>query len=375
MGPVLMPPVLTREQVIAMQDALIAEYSKTLFQEKLGAMHREVDGSVRKAARYARAYRELCKIWEVVGTRFGFEASPEGVAQSIAVFTADLNTDPDISERYRRMSLMVAPLRHDELGAKRVEALGAWVKWSQNIEQRSQKQASAEPCAIWRTPVKKPRHEEDCQRWEDEEFSDEEAEEPEAEEPEDEDGGISKKEAFMSRMLNLLHKKHQDNTDDKEPQSDLSYEAKKQALHKRMQQLLHKKKSDENRANEEEDEYDEDESDREDAKEIKKPICDMHLEKSRYDIKDTIKKDNNWGSAENTAYQKNTTAMTAKERLQEMLIRTKAEQATHAVESEEEEDSYAEDEEEEDEEEEETEKSASAVKDRLREMLQRERAK
>merc|ERR1712060_729882 len=127
--------------------------------------------------------------------------------------------------------------------------------------------------------------------------------------------------------------------------------------------------------NEEEEEYDEDESDREDAKEIKKPIYDMHLEKSRYDIKDTIKKDNNWGSPENTADQKNTTPMTAKERLQEMLIRTKAEQATHAVESEEDEDSYAEDEEEEDEEEEETEKNASAVKDRLREMLQRERAK
>merc|ERR1712060_412996 len=133
------------------------------------------------------------------------------------------------------------------------------VKWSHNIEQRTQKQASAEPCAIWRTPVKKPRHEEDCQRWEDEEFSDEEAE--------DEDGGISKKEAFMSRMLNLLHKKHQDGSDDKEPQTDLSYEAKKHALHKRMQQLLHNKKSEENRVNEEEEEYDEDESDREDAKE------------------------------------------------------------------------------------------------------------
>lgn len=371
MRPVLMPPALTREQMIAMQDALIAEYSKTMFQERLGAMHREVDGSVRKAARHARAYRELCKIWEVVGTRFGFEASPEGVAQSVAVFTAELNTDPDISERYRRMSVLVAPLRHDELGARRVEALGAWVKWTQNIEQRSQKQASAGPCAIWRTPLKKPRHEDP--HWEDEEFTDEDdgADEPEGEEPEGEDGGISKKEAFMSRMLSLLHKKHQDTSDDKECQEDLSYEARKQALHNRMQQLLQKKKEENNRDNDEE-EYDDDESDREDAKEIKKPICKMHIEKSSYEIKDRGKEESNWGSAENTAYQKNVTPMTAKDRLKEMLERTKAGQATHAVESEEEDDGYDDEEEEEQEEEE---KNASTVKDRLREMLQRERAK
>merc|ERR1712039_1019552 len=120
--------------------------------------------------------------------------------------------------------------------------------------------------------------------------------------------GISKKEAFMSRMLSLLHKKQrQDNSGDKDFQEDLSYEARKQALHSRMQQLLQKRKQGKNTADEEEEEYDDDDSEREDAKEIKNPIRTMHVEKSRYEIKDRGKEESNWGSAEIPAIQKNIT--------------------------------------------------------------------
>merc|ERR1712050_549710 len=137
------------------------------------------------------------------------------------------------------MSILVAPLCHDDLGARRVEALGAWMKWTQNIEQRSQKQASDEPCAIWRTPFKKPPHEEEYSHSEDDNSEEDDDEEFEAEEPEEEDGGTSKKEAFMSRMLNLLHKKKQDeHSIRKQSQEDSDYEAKKRAMHKRMQLLL-----------------------------------------------------------------------------------------------------------------------------------------
>jgi len=348
MRPVLTPPALTREQLIAMQDALINEYSKSLFQERLRGVQREVDGSIRKAAQQARAYRELCKIWEVVGTTFGFEASPEGVAQSIAAFSAKLNTDPDISERNRRMSVLVAPLRHDELGSKRVEALGAWMKWTNNIKERSRNQASAENCTIWRTPVKKLPDEEDSSHWDDENSDEEDREEAEAEEPEQEDEGNEKKAAFMSHMLNLLHKKKQDEKGVGErSQDDPAYDEKKRALHSRMQQLLQKKRVEGgSRASEEDDEeYYDDESDREDPEEMNRPVGKAYVEAK---------------------------PMSAKDRLQEML--KKAEQATHAhAFRAEEDDDY--DEEEDDDEPEESQKPASTAKDRLREMLQRERAK
>lgn len=104
---------LTRDQALAMQDALLAEYMKPAFQEKLRTVLKIEAGS-RVTPQCGEFERELREIRETVGAKFGYAASPAGVAQSMTDFTLDLRNDPEIAKKCRQMEILLFPKLQDE---------------------------------------------------------------------------------------------------------------------------------------------------------------------------------------------------------------------------------------------------------------------
>lgn len=98
---------LTREQALAMMEALLIEYRKPEFQGKLRAVL-QIDND-NGAANMKEFEQELREIREQVGTKFGYEASPAGVAKSAAAFSHELRTDPDIALKMREMEILLYP--------------------------------------------------------------------------------------------------------------------------------------------------------------------------------------------------------------------------------------------------------------------------
>merc|ERR1712217_382794 len=96
-----------------MQDALIAEYMKPAFQEKLRAVLKIESGS-RVTTASGELERELREIREEIGAKFGYDASPAGVAQSMTDFTVDLRNDPEIAKKCRQMEILLYPKLQDE---------------------------------------------------------------------------------------------------------------------------------------------------------------------------------------------------------------------------------------------------------------------
>lgn len=130
------PEQLTRETALAMQDALIAEYTQPKFQQELRAVLGYAAGSSKKR----EMELELRKIRENVGAKFGYESSPEGVAKSIAAFTQDLRADPEIMEKCRQMEILLYPQRQDELALKANMTCSAYLE---NLLQNSNTQLEA----------------------------------------------------------------------------------------------------------------------------------------------------------------------------------------------------------------------------------------
>lgn len=98
---------LTRDQALALLDALLAEYMKPAFQEKLQTVFR-TDARNHVTRQSGEFERELREIRETVGAKFGYAASPEGVAQSLMDFTADLYRDPEIARKCRQMKILLS---------------------------------------------------------------------------------------------------------------------------------------------------------------------------------------------------------------------------------------------------------------------------
>mmetsp|Transcript_53944 Transcript_53944/g.152025 ORF Transcript_53944/g.152025 Transcript_53944/m.152025 type:complete len:255 (-) Transcript_53944:148-912(-) len=102
---------LTKQAALEMQEALIAEYSKPEFQAKL----RFVLEDTCSAEDRKRIDLELRELREAVGAKFGFAASPEGVAKSIALFTPQLRANPEIAHNCNKMNILLYPQLQDEL--------------------------------------------------------------------------------------------------------------------------------------------------------------------------------------------------------------------------------------------------------------------
>mmetsp|Transcript_61388 Transcript_61388/g.173134 ORF Transcript_61388/g.173134 Transcript_61388/m.173134 type:complete len:254 (-) Transcript_61388:321-1082(-) len=104
---------LAREKALEMQEALLAEYGKAAFQAKLRFVLQDNCSQEDKK----RVDQELRELRECVGARFGFEPSPEGVAQSIELFTPSLRADPVIAQNCHVLNLLLYPQLQDELNA------------------------------------------------------------------------------------------------------------------------------------------------------------------------------------------------------------------------------------------------------------------
>jgi len=102
-------PTLTRQQIIEIQDALIQEYQKKEFQDKLHAAMAAA-GSDPVAQLHAR--QAVClPIQGPIVAKYGFEPSLRGVQQTLSFLTDDLISDPDIVANLETMSVLVE--RHD----------------------------------------------------------------------------------------------------------------------------------------------------------------------------------------------------------------------------------------------------------------------
>lgn len=100
---------ISREIALKLQEALIVEYSKPTFQEKLRLVLTDKCTIEEKKD----LDRELRALREEVGARFGFEASPEGVEKSIELFTSALRNDPDIMDNCQKISRLLYPTSLD----------------------------------------------------------------------------------------------------------------------------------------------------------------------------------------------------------------------------------------------------------------------
>lgn len=111
--------VLSLAQALEMQTLLLAEYSKPSFQEQLRAAHKAAGNDT---VLRAKARQELClPIQGPIISKFGFEASRKGVAQSISAFTPELNADPAIAANNMRLAQLVNPSVDFETDAKMAE--------------------------------------------------------------------------------------------------------------------------------------------------------------------------------------------------------------------------------------------------------------
>merc|ERR1712039_580046 len=81
---------------------------KPAFQEKLRTVLK-IEAGTRLTPQCGEFERELRDIREKVGAKFGYEASPSGVAQSMTDFTVDLRNDPEIAKKCRQMEILLYP--------------------------------------------------------------------------------------------------------------------------------------------------------------------------------------------------------------------------------------------------------------------------
>eukprot|EP00930_Biecheleria_cincta_P052920 TRINITY_DN38228_c0_g1_i1.p1 TRINITY_DN38228_c0_g1~~TRINITY_DN38228_c0_g1_i1.p1 ORF type:complete len:160 (+),score=38.15 TRINITY_DN38228_c0_g1_i1:46-480(+) len=111
-GNVLAPPALSLEQVLQMQDAEIAEYSKNDFQERLWAA---LEAAGPEAEHKTHARQELCLPVQVpIVGRLGFEPTQLGVAQA-ARASMEHDTSEDVIKRNAVLVKLLnpKPLRTD----------------------------------------------------------------------------------------------------------------------------------------------------------------------------------------------------------------------------------------------------------------------
>lgn len=111
-----MPASLTLRQALAIQDELLARYSRTDFQEKLRAALVQAGPDFTKQV---AVRQELClPIQGPVISKYGFEPTTQGVMMSIAAFTRQINADPKVAANHRKLNLLVNPQMQEELEAK-----------------------------------------------------------------------------------------------------------------------------------------------------------------------------------------------------------------------------------------------------------------
>lgn len=97
--------MLSRHQVLEIQDALIKEYQKQEFQDKL---HAAVAAAGTSAAEQLHARHEVClKVQGPIIEKYGFEPTLRGVHQTFGALTDDMRRDPEIEARIVTMSALV----------------------------------------------------------------------------------------------------------------------------------------------------------------------------------------------------------------------------------------------------------------------------
>lgn len=128
----------TREQALELQEALIAEYGKPKFQSKLRVVLRDTCSVENKN----KIDQELREVRQNIGARFGFEASPLGVAQSTKLFTPELLADPEIANNCNVVNILLFPQLQNDLDDKKNRSIPK--KMKQFLKSRAEEAAKYE---------------------------------------------------------------------------------------------------------------------------------------------------------------------------------------------------------------------------------------
>jgi len=102
---------LNRRSAAALQNDLIAEYTKEDFQRRLRAAFAATRGDPMK--RKLEQRRICLEVQGPVIERYGFENSWEGVLRSTVAFTSDINADPYISRKNEFIHWLVDPEKQE----------------------------------------------------------------------------------------------------------------------------------------------------------------------------------------------------------------------------------------------------------------------
>lgn len=101
------PVTLTHDQAAAIQDELISEFSRLEFRRKL---RDAMDGQEGDVSKQAHTRQALCHSVEgPVLAKYGFEPTPEGLAQHTAALVPLLRDHPDLAARNAKIALLVNP--------------------------------------------------------------------------------------------------------------------------------------------------------------------------------------------------------------------------------------------------------------------------
>lgn len=102
-----MPLAMTIDALVGLQEELIAAYEKPDFQAELRAAVNAAgkDPDLRRAARTEM----LLKVQGPIIQEYGFPPTPEGVFQSMAAFTPEINKDPIIKENTSKIMVLADP--------------------------------------------------------------------------------------------------------------------------------------------------------------------------------------------------------------------------------------------------------------------------
>merc|ERR1712151_496896 len=143
---------MTREDHLAVQDALLEEYRKPEFQAKLQAciLASLDDPKKRELESELRAVREK------VGARFGFDSTPEGVRRSSELFLKDFQNDPEIARRCNEMRKLLCPRLQDVKGDQRPTVKENSSPPSLPSMPSSPSEDSSEPCSGSSSPQSPP---------------------------------------------------------------------------------------------------------------------------------------------------------------------------------------------------------------------------
>jgi len=103
---------LTAEQAIAMQEDLISSYSDPAFQTALRGAYAEANGDKKK---FAAARKKITMDYAqgVVLPKYGFEATPKGVALSMQAFMPH-NNEPTVAKYNATMTYLIEPEMQDQ---------------------------------------------------------------------------------------------------------------------------------------------------------------------------------------------------------------------------------------------------------------------